>query len=89
MEMVRYRKPTDIIRNTGFSKGVRCGSMKVFFKNGCPYKKNDVLMVKRKGVVTCAKVLQVNDYSLTCDIMFNGEIEKGVILFQNVIKVIV
>lgn len=84
MKMFRYRKPQK--KSTlGFRKGVKTGPCQTLFMEGKnPYNDKDIILVKFKGRVVPAEIVNVNTSSVTVNMA--GLDKKKVIRYDNIVK---
>ncbi len=86
MKYIPYKK-AKYKNNTGMTKGVKTGAMKVSFIEGKnPYEAGQVVVVKFKQNKTVALVEGVNEQSITVKI--KGIDRKKVIRYNNVIEIV-
>jgi hypothetical protein len=86
MKFEKYHKPSRG-NDTGMTKGVKTGQMKVYFQDGRnPYKVGQILQVKFKGEKKLGLVDKVTDFGVTVTI--DGIDKKKSIRYNNVISIV-
>lgn len=87
MKNIPYKKPTNWKGGNGFTKGIKTGPMKCFFKEGTnPYKAGQLVIVMFKQNKIVALVEGVNEQSITVQI--KGVDRKKVIRYNNIIEIV-